>query len=228
MPLAEADRDTLARVHRELIEPAFPPAELMTLEEMAGADLDPSTHGTLLLDGDRPVAAMVPERYLAGAVRLLAYLVVRATVRGRGLGERLLRTLAPARPGGLLLAEIEDPRFHPPTEGADPVARVRFYDRLGGRLLPIPYVQPSLRTGFPRVADLLLITLGTDATDVDGSLIAAFLDEYYRLCEGDNVVEGDPAYRELRAAATGGPAGRLPLVPLARLTEARPDRVSAG
>jgi GNAT superfamily N-acetyltransferase len=222
MPLAEADDDVLARFHRELLQPAFPPAELMTLEELSAARREPSVGGLLLLDGDRPLAGMVTEDYLDGAVRLLGYLVVAAAARGRGLGAALVGELRPATPGGLVVAEIEDPRIHALSDAADPVARIRFYDRYGGRLLPLPYVQPSLRGGSPRVEGLLLITLNAAGDDVDGSVIAAFLDEYYALCEGVTVVRTDPAYLAMRAAAVTHPAGRLPLHALADLTAARP------
>lgn len=221
--LADASDDLLTRFYRELMEPAFPPAELMTLDELLAARSDGGTGGALLHQDGTPVAGMVTEDYLGGAVRLLAYLVVSARVRGQGLGARLLRELRPAQPSGLVLAEIEDPRFHDVSERADPAARLRFYDREGCRLLPLPYVQPSLRPGSPRVDGLLLISIAPAGDDVDGSVVAAFLDEYYGLCEGEAVVRGDPAYRRLRAAAVGGPDGRLPLVPLGDLEAARPS-----
>jgi hypothetical protein len=72
------------------------------------------------------------------------------------------------------------------------------------------------------VDGLLLITLGTADENVDGTLIAAFLDEYYMLCEGPHAFRGDPAYLALRSAATDRPGGRLPLHPLTELTAARP------
>src|SRR4051794_1316547 len=171
IPLAVADDRVLARFHRELMQPAFQPAELMTLEELSAARRDPSTGGLLVLDGDRPLAGMVTEDYVDGAVRLLGYLVVAAHARGRGLGGALLGELRPAEVGGLVVAEIEDPRIHAVSDAADPVARIRFYDRSGGRLLPLPYVQPSLRDGSPRVEGLLLITLGAAGDDVEGSVI---------------------------------------------------------
>lgn len=154
---------------------------------------------------------------------LVAYLVVAATARSGGIGARLLSRAAPRRaPAPLVLAEIEDPRCFAPGDAGDPVARVRFYDRAGSRLLPLPYVQPSLRPGSPRVDGLLLIAIGAPGPDVDGSLVAAFLDEYYGVCEGEQVTRTDPAYLALRTAALGDEQGRLPLLPLSALDAARP------
>lgn len=223
VPLAEADGSTLTRFYA-LMEGAFPPAELMTFEELEGARQDGATGGTLLLDGGRPVAGMVTEDYLDGRVRLLGYLVVAPAARNAGLGRRLVDELAKTPAGAappLVLAEIEDPRFHPASDRGDPVARVRFYDRSGARLLPLPYVQPSLRPGSPRVDNLLLITLGTAAPSVDGPTVAAFLTEYFEGCEGEEAVRADPGFLALHAAALGE-GGRLRLHPLAALDAARP------
>ncbi|MGH3897029.1 MAG: hypothetical protein ACRDTA_02010 [Pseudonocardiaceae bacterium] len=225
-PLVEVDDETLRRFHTTLLEPAFPPAELMAYEELRDARLEPSTRGTILFDVDEPVAGIVTEDYLGARVLLVAYLVVAATARSGGIGARLLSGTAPRRaPAPLVLAEIEDPRCFAATDAGDPVARIRFYDRVGSHLLPLPYVQPSLRPGSPRVDGLLLIAIGAPGPDVDGSLVAAFLDEYYGMCEGEQVARTDPAYLALRTAALGDGQGRLPLLPLSALEAARPRPV---
>lgn len=232
--LAELDEATLERFYG-LMEAAFPPPELVTYDELAEALTDEATiSGTVLLDGDEPVAGMVTERYVGGRVVLLGYLVVAPAARGTGLGSRLLAELAalPAPPEGgeppLVVAEIEDPRFHPSGHQADPVVRVRFYDGAGARLLPLDYAQPSLRPGSPRVENLLLIALGTVAGDLDGRLVAEFLEEYYAACEGEYAVRSDPAFAALRDAARGDERGRLALHPLAELDAARPGKPRRG
>jgi GNAT superfamily N-acetyltransferase len=221
--LAAVDDERLRLFHTALLEPAFPTAELMTFEELRDARQDPATRGVILLDGDEPVAGVVTEDHLDGRVLLLAYLVVAAAARSGGLGARLLdEVIGSAAHAPLVLAEIEDPRYFAASDAGDPVKRVRFYDRVGSRLLPIPYVQPSLRPGSPRVDGLLLIAIQAPGPDVDGRLVGDFLDEYYGGCEGDEVVAKDPAYRALRSAALGGESGRLPLLPLSDLDAARP------
>jgi GNAT superfamily N-acetyltransferase len=196
----------------------------MTYDELDEARRGGGTRGTLLLHGAEPVAGMVTEDYLDGRVVLLGYLVVAATARNAGLGARLLAEVVEAPAGGappLVLAEIDDPRFHPSNDMGDPVARVRFYDRAGARLLPLPYAQPSLRPGSPRVDNLLLIALGTTEPWVDGPTVAAFLTEYYEGCEGEDAVRADPAFLALRDAVLGRD-GHLPLHPLSDLGAARP------
>jgi GNAT superfamily N-acetyltransferase len=222
--LVDLPAEALDRFHRDLMEQAFSPEELMTVAELDEARAAPGTEGIVLLRGERPVAGMITEDYLGGSVRLLAYLVVDVAERNRGIGAELIDRLIPARPGGLIVAEIDDPRFHPANDRADPIARVRFYDRLGSRLLPLPYVQPSLRPGSTRVDGMLLITVGAVGADVDSALIADFLEEYFFACEDPAALAADPAYQALRAAAMATPDGRLPLFPLTELTAARPGR----
>ena len=106
-----------------------------------------------------------------------------------------------------------------------PPARLRFYQRYGSMLLPIPYAQPSLRPDTPRVEDMLLITIPSaidPAPDLDGTLVAAFLEQYFHACEGVNV-DSEPDYLAMRAAALG-PAGSLAPVTLDDLKAARPSR----
>ena len=213
----------LRTYYDNLMAPAFPPAELMTYEELREALDDGGTRGLVVLEDGTPVAGLVTQDYVDGRVLLLAYVVVTAGLRGRGVGADLVGR-ATGREPRLVLAEIEDPRFHRADEHmGDPVARLRFYDRLGSRLLPLPYTVPSPRHGSPRVENLLLITIPSavpTADGIDGGLVADFLDEYYLACEGPGVVAGDEDYLALRRA-TRAP-GPLPLRSLIDLDSARP------
>src|SRR3954454_15309898 len=188
LPLGSLDDELLARFHATLLKPAFPPSELKTFEELRDARLHPSTKGLVLTDGQRPVAGVVTEDYLGGRVLLITNLVVADHLRSSGLGARLLGRAVAATQAQLVLAEVEDPRYFPIGDGGDPVRRLRFYDHLGWRLLPLPYVPPALRPVSPRVADLLLIALQESATDVDSNVVTAFLDEYFSVYEGEAVV----------------------------------------
>lgn len=226
--MASLPERLLRTYYDDLMAPAFPPAELMTYEELRDALDDGGTRGLVVLEDESPVAGLVTEDYLDGRVVLLAYVVVAAGLRGRGVGADLIGR-ATGREPRLVLAEIEDPRFHRADEHmGDPVARLRFYDRLGSRLLPLPYTQPSLRPGSPRVENLLLITIPSavpTADEVDGGLVADFLEEYYLACEGPGVVAADEDYLAVRRAA--GAPGPLPLRPLTDLDSARPAPGSA-
>jgi hypothetical protein len=48
--------------------------------------------------------------------------------------------------------EVEDPRYAQSNPAlGDPQARVRFYERLGARALPVPYFQPAFGLAGQRV-----------------------------------------------------------------------------
>ncbi|WP_028660078.1 GNAT family N-acetyltransferase [Nocardioides insulae] len=219
--LADLDDHACTELYRVVLEPSFPPSELMTLDELGEARRTGGSDGLTLLDDGRPVAVMVTEDYLGGRVRLLTYLAVAEPARREGLASHLLAALPQGAGAPLVLAEIEDPRFHAVERASDPAARVRFYERHDWRLLPLNYFQPSLRVGSPRVAHLFLIALDPPDGALEGELIADFLAEYFIACEGDAVAY-DADFRGLLNAARGD-AGRLRAGSLADLTAARPD-----
>jgi N-acetylglutamate synthase and related acetyltransferases len=129
-------------------------------------------------------------------VMLLAWLAVRPGARGGGVGGRLLdaalaswRTeYAPC----LVLAEVEDPEHHRGSDlTGDPARRHRFYLDRGARILDLPYFQPSLGRGLPRVPHLHLMVLHVDpalrgrAPDtVDAATVRRYLQWHQRSCEG--------------------------------------------
>jgi GNAT superfamily N-acetyltransferase len=211
-----------------LLQGAFPPSELVTLDELRGALREFETAGLILLADQDPVAGIVTEEYLEGRVLLVAYLVVAPKMRSRGIGAKLVERVVEQNDASeLVFAEIEDPRYFKPTGAVDPLRRLRFYDRIGSRLIPIPYVQPSLRPSSERVSNLLLVVVCSDREFVDGALLTRFLDEYYTACEGDDFTGDDAAYLSLRKAALGDQGGILPLVSLTALDAARPGPTGA-
>jgi GNAT superfamily N-acetyltransferase len=217
------DRRTLERFYRGVLQPSFAPAELLTLDEACAEYLgDNAQPAALLLVGDEPVAGILAEVYPASGVLLVAYLAVHASQRGRGKGTALLRETVPGwqaslRPA-LILAEIDDPRFHgADIDRGDPIARARFYGRTGARMLAMPYVQPSLREGSPRVRDMLLICYGSLRESVPADVVSSFLNEYYAICEGP-AVRFDPEFQALLRWAAGD-GGRIPLWPVDRYAD---------
>jgi GNAT superfamily N-acetyltransferase len=224
----------LSRFYWEVMEPSFGAPELVSIDELRAGVAPESDDGTLMVlalgaEGE-VLGGMVGERYPRSDVLLLAYIAVRPEARGRGIGTLLLahadehwhRTLRPR----LALAEVEHPAFHPKTDRGDPVARLRLYERVGARVLGMPYFQPEVREGAGRVYDMLLLALHVDAsitrieedeTRIDGKVVAGFLDEYFTLAEGSEVLADDPEYQSLRAQADR-PEGVL-LLPLARYRE---------
>jgi len=186
----------LARLHRDILEPSFPPAERPRPLELL-ALLARNHPIWVALDGTgRVVGGAVCEWHPRLRVMLLAWLAVRPGARGGGVGGRLLdaamaawRTeYAPC----LVLAEVEDPDHHRGSDlTGDPARRHRFYLARGARILDLPYFQPSLGRGLPRVPHLNLMVLHVDPPlhgrtpdTVDATVVRRYLQGYQRSCEG--------------------------------------------
>ena len=206
----------LARVHARLLAPSFPPAELVSTGELTAAVRAGTTEVLVLREDGEPAAVAVGERSRSAPVVLLSYLAADASRRSAGLGGRLLDAAVERwvqRSGPcVVLAEVEDPAHHRGSAAhGDPAARLRFYARRGARALELPYFQPALRPGVPRVPHLLLVVLHAapalvEGTALQGALVHRFLTELLTAAEGS--LPGDPEGRALLAAVD--PAGVVP------------------
>ena len=87
-----------------------------------------------------------------------------------------------------MLAEIEDPRYHPAVGDIDPARRVAFYARLAAQMVVGPYFQLQLGgEGKKRMYGMFLAVLyGGDKASISASQLAAFLREYFRTGEGSD------------------------------------------
>lgn len=232
----------LAELYHEVLAPAFPPDELVSLPALEGAVLGGGEGVEVVVAVDsgggapRVVGGIVGERYPGSNVLLLAYLAVRPELRGAGVGTLLLAEVIPLwcrrhRPL-LAVGEVEHPDHHGPSpERGDPAARLRLYERVGARVLAAPYFQPRIGPDLQRVYDMLLLAFEVDprayrgdpagdhggAATVDGKVVTGFLDEYFTVCEGGDTITTDPDFRSMRAAMD--PAGGLGLLPVSRYRE---------
>ncbi|MCE7480597.1 MULTISPECIES: GNAT family N-acetyltransferase [Microbacterium] len=161
-----SDSRLLERVYDEILEPSFPASELTPrrafLEQVRDGDLD----ALVARDDDTACGVIVGER--VGSTVLIAWLAVSADQRALGIGSALLAAGSSrwiGEPGvELVLAEIEQPDLHPVHEAfGDPRRRIAFYARGGGAALVLPYYQPPITVGMPRVHGLIL-TLVASAT----------------------------------------------------------------
>jgi hypothetical protein len=215
--------DEVADFYRLILAPNFPDDELETSEGFA---MGLKYGGTFALvartDSGVIAGGAVGDVFSRSNVLLLSYLAVPAAGRGSGTGGLLMRAVTEVWGSrlnpSLFIMEIEDPRYHHSDANfGDPESRVRFYERLGARTLPVPYFQPALGSRGPsarRVPHLMLMVFGgtqmpQGEQGVDGRLIELFLTEYLEGCEGP--VRPDDADAQRMLAACRRPDG-LPLL----------------
>jgi GNAT superfamily N-acetyltransferase len=210
--------------YRHVMVPSFPPDELETEEELVSGLRSGRSRVLVAVGTDGNVlGGAVGEYFPRSRVMLLAYLAVLPGGRGGGVGSTVLQAARDAWTAELsprlIVLEVEDPRDFTGSEAfGDPVARVRFYERHGGRALPLPYVQPALGPDTARVPGLMLMAFGNDepgaAGAVDGQHVASFLAEYFEEFEGA-ARPGDTEL-ELLLSACAWPGG-LPLLTIDEL-----------
>ncbi|HMR21397.1 MAG TPA: hypothetical protein PKE46_04610 [Micropruina sp.] len=156
------DAGALARLYTEILEPSFPPSELVTRDDFVEGAASGVLDVLAASEGDAYLGAVVGERY--GGAFLVDWLAVGGARRGGGTGAALVAAGVArwlARPGVLVvLAEIERPdMFATHAQYGDPARRLAFYERQGATLLDLPYYQPPIDEGLPRVRNLLLAVL---------------------------------------------------------------------
>lgn len=209
------DTPALVRsLHRDVLVPSFPPTELVEERSFLADHAAGRLRSLGVVEDGRVVAGVVGSWFPDARVLLVLYLAIAPGRRGGGVGGRLVpaalaswRALDPL----LVVGEVEHPDHHTGSEAhGDPVARLRFYARLGARVLALPYFQPGDGPGGERVPALLLVSFPLDAasglpgTGPDGvpaSPVRAFLEENLRSNEG--TLADDAATRRLLHAADG-------------------------
>ena len=222
----DRDDDLVDRLYRDVLAVSFSSDELDDAEVFAQGTREGGTLASVALGADGSVlGGVVGEVFADERVLLLAYLAVRPNVRSRGIGTRLMEHVAPrwyTRPDVLLaVAEVHDPRPWANVDGEDPLARLRLYERMGARVLGVPFVQPALGPGRARVPGFLLLAFHVDPSlelqDEGGSaigseIVSRFVRRYYEIAEG----EPDPADSELNALlARIEERAAIPLLPIA-------------
>jgi GNAT superfamily N-acetyltransferase len=163
--------------------------------------------------GDREDRALegflLCEYYQSSACGLLTYLAIDPESRRQRLGRELfergveaLRKEAESRGDSLaaVFGEIHDPAKVPASrDSVDPAVRLEVMRKLGGRLIPISYVQPELGPGRNRSDRLLLVVFPTEGDHIDSigaDAIKAFLHEFY-VALGVDKPQLDRDYRQM-------------------------------
>ena len=165
-PIIESE--SLSRVFDEILDPSFPPAELMPRDEFIQGAVAGHLDVLGAYQGDACVGVIVGARI--GNAMLVVWLAVGDATRGSGAGSALVEAGLDRwikLPGiQLVLGEVERPDLFDahPTHG-DPARRLAFYARFGAGALALPYYQPAISADMPRVPGLLLVALAaTDPT----------------------------------------------------------------
>jgi GNAT superfamily N-acetyltransferase len=192
---ADADTSLIEATYHEVLEPSFSPDELDPLDTVLDGLAEDGSYecwGLCALDGETPVGCILGYPYPESRVLLIGYVVVRPGGRNRGVGGLLMDEARRQWYGKadltLVVAEIDDPRFHPVVGDIDPERRVAFYARHGTQIAAGPYFQPRLEgEGKKRVYDMFLAVLyGSSGAispgpspSVSAPQLAAFLREYF-------------------------------------------------
>lgn len=205
--------DVLGDVYDEVLQPSFPPSELLGRADFLRAAHTGDLEVLVATDAWGIRGAIVGERH--GRAVLVAWLAVGAHGRGGGVGGDLLRagvhTWLAGPDVAVVLAEVERPDvFEPHPIYGDPQRRLAFYARVAAGVLDLPYFQASMGPGLPRVHGLLLTVVGTAETAPaprvlnpdETAAVRGFLDEAL----GD-----DPEGAPVIAAAAGPDIRLLPL-----------------
>lgn len=213
-------------LYEEILRPSFTADELSTLPELRQAVDSGLTSVWVSVDErDRILGAAIGEWEPQPRVVLLAWMAVRPGLRGAGIGGPLLRTAVDAWKAAhdpcLILTEVADPHRHDPGDEAhgDPVARLRFYQRQGARILDLPYFQAALGPGRARVPGMLLLCLhghpdlaGSEPDTIDGATLRTYLECYQIACEGA-IARDEEAMRLWRAVDRPGGVPFTPAAP---------------
>ncbi|HPU14363.1 MAG TPA: hypothetical protein PLQ19_11300 [Aeromicrobium sp.] len=153
----------LGRVYDELLANSFPADELVSRTEFLTYPAS-TVEVVVELTGEDLLGAAVLTHHRD--VTMLTYLVASASSRGLGTGGKLVAEatkLWRERGTSLFVAEVERPgRDHDPDFG-DAERRLAFYDRHGALALDLPYFQPPVDQGQPRVPMLLILMAAVSA-----------------------------------------------------------------
>jgi GNAT superfamily N-acetyltransferase len=178
-------------VYHGILEPSFGPDELDTLDTLLDGLAKGEVWGLCAVGGETPIGCVLGYPFRESKVLLIGYLTVKPGVRSGGIGGTLMDEAQQRWSGKddltLVVAEVEDPRHHPPADDVEPKRRAQFYARRGAQVVVGPYFQPRLEgAGKKRVYDLFLTILGgnaeaiTSENSVRAEQLTKFILEYFR------------------------------------------------
>lgn len=162
----EISHSTTARefdqIYSEILRPSFNDDELVPYTSFSNRLSEDRLDITVARQDGVPVGVVIGDWFPRSESMLLSYLAVRSDIRAAGIGSAVTTAAfdrwQAVRSPRMIVAEIEHPRFFLPDEQrGDPEKRLRFYGKMGGRILDIPYFQPPVAEGQPFVLGMLLL-----------------------------------------------------------------------
>ena len=170
------DPAQLTLIYDDIMATSFPATELISREELLAGAASGRLRVRAVTDDDDEIAAIAVTKRAGETAVMLDYFATRPGGRGKGVGSRMLAALLELirerdRPQ-LILAEVEHPDYHDAHETfGDPRARLRFYDRLGARVIDVPYFLGPVEPDADALHGMLLLALWVDpAVETDGML----------------------------------------------------------
>jgi GNAT superfamily N-acetyltransferase len=195
----------LAAQAKALYERSFPKEELNDFEQMmqalGGGEMRGRPRLIIAWDEDKLLGLSFFKYYPKAELGYLWYIAVDESTRGSGIGTKLYRATLDAlvqaarESGGRikgLIFEVErlDSEAHPIF--GDPIRRVKFYERLGARLiLGYDYWQPPIPPHGPVPLQLMFHPLDLPESECTSSALAHIITDFLRSAQ-DTKVTVDP------------------------------------
>lgn len=188
--------ERLAAQAKELYEISFPPAERHDFSRICQAEEEQDDPGRprvlAALNGDLLVGLSIFKHLAEVSLGYLWYLCVRESTRGSGIGRRLynrtLEALIESTQGyGLkgLIFEVGRLDSEPHPIYGDPIRRIRFYERLGARLiLGYDYCQPPIPPHGPVPLQLMFHPLGLQPSECTEGELVRIVADFLRYGQG--------------------------------------------
>ena len=188
-----------------LYEKSFPQEELRPFErireELVSPNGDRLTRLIAAVDGDGVPGISIFALFPEASLGYLWYLCVDPNTRGSGIGGRLYREsldllsrdandLGKGLKG--MIFEVERLTTEAHAVYGDPFRRVRFYQRLGARLIKgYDYHQPAIPPHGPVPLQLMFHPLGLAGDACTSSALAGIVSDFLRLAQGIDGPLGD-------------------------------------
>jgi GNAT superfamily N-acetyltransferase len=208
--IGEGDDALCQEAYDRVFRPAFDTTELPDISGVRPAE------GRIVIaarDESGVVAAGASDTVSRSDIGLLSYLAARPDGRSRGWGAKVLDALRDRwtqQEVDLVLGEVRDPRFWPPTDTERAADRLRFYARNGCHLLSVPWVQPAIESG-PREPGLLLLAVHGShlGARIEAARLAGWAASYYEDAEGEK--PSDPQFEALIARLAANDVELIPI-----------------